>query len=148
LLLVLASAVPLGHGPFGIQYHSLLFQFLRLSQPGEPGPWISIPWNRVAQIYPRALGSLSVVSYDSQRYDGGILSLLHTGYHGVNRHSYIYIYIYIYIYNKRGGKRMNNLKPKESVLDYSENNPTITLHLSFKHNHLFHGHDLTKEMLL
>jgi hypothetical protein len=27
----------------------------------------------VAQIYPRALGSLSVASYDSQGYDGGVL---------------------------------------------------------------------------
>jgi hypothetical protein len=33
----------------------------------------------VAQIYPRALGSLSVASYDSQVYSGGILSRLHTG---------------------------------------------------------------------
>jgi hypothetical protein len=34
----------------------------------------------VAQLYPRALGSLSVASYDSQGYGGGILSRLHTGY--------------------------------------------------------------------
>jgi hypothetical protein len=33
----------------------------------------------VAQIYPRALGSISVASYDSQGYGEGILSLLHTG---------------------------------------------------------------------
>jgi hypothetical protein len=31
----------------------------------------------VAQIYPRALGSLSVASYYSQVYGGGILSRLH-----------------------------------------------------------------------
>jgi hypothetical protein len=37
------------------------------------------PKNRVVQIYPRALGSLSVASYDSHGYGGGILSLLHTG---------------------------------------------------------------------
>jgi hypothetical protein len=37
------------------------------------------PRNKVAQIYPRALGSLSVASYDSQGYGGGILSRLHTG---------------------------------------------------------------------
>jgi hypothetical protein len=29
----------------------------------------------MAQLYPRALGSLSVVSYDSQGYGGGILTL-------------------------------------------------------------------------
>jgi hypothetical protein len=36
--------------------------------------------NRVAQIYPWALGSLSVASYDSQGYGGVILSCLHKGY--------------------------------------------------------------------
>jgi hypothetical protein len=34
----------------------------------------------MVQLYPRALGSLSVASYDSQGYGGGILSRLHTGY--------------------------------------------------------------------
>jgi hypothetical protein len=33
------------------------------------------PSNRVAQLYPRALGSLYVVSYDLQGYGGGILTL-------------------------------------------------------------------------
>jgi hypothetical protein len=33
----------------------------------------------VVHIYPRALGSLSVASYDSQGYGGGILSRLLTG---------------------------------------------------------------------
>jgi hypothetical protein len=33
----------------------------------------------VAQLYPRALGSLFVASYDSQGYGGGILTRLHTG---------------------------------------------------------------------
>jgi hypothetical protein len=38
------------------------------------------PRNRVAKLYPRALGSLFVASYDSQGYGGGILTLLHTGH--------------------------------------------------------------------
>jgi hypothetical protein len=38
------------------------------------------PRNKVAQINPRALGSLSVASYDSQGYNLGILSRLHTGW--------------------------------------------------------------------
>jgi hypothetical protein len=38
MLLVLASAVPLGS-----ESHILLFQFLRLPQPGGPGPRIYIP---------------------------------------------------------------------------------------------------------
>jgi hypothetical protein len=37
------------------------------------------PRNRMAQLYPRALGSIFVASYDSQGYDGGILTRLRTG---------------------------------------------------------------------
>jgi hypothetical protein len=33
--------------------------------------------NRVAQLYPRALGSLYISSYDSQGYGEGILTLLY-----------------------------------------------------------------------
>jgi hypothetical protein len=35
--------------------------------------------NKVAQLYPRALGSLYVASYDLQGNDGGLLTSLHTG---------------------------------------------------------------------
>jgi hypothetical protein len=38
-----------------------------MPQPGESGPRIYSPRNRVAQLYPQSLGSLFVVSYDSQR---------------------------------------------------------------------------------
>jgi hypothetical protein len=41
---------------------------------GQAPVFIS-PRNRVAQLYPRALGSLYIVSYDSQGYGGGILTL-------------------------------------------------------------------------
>jgi hypothetical protein len=57
LLLVLASAVPLWSESHRTQDHILLSQFLRLPQPGGPGPHIYIPRNRVAQIYPRARGN-------------------------------------------------------------------------------------------
>jgi hypothetical protein len=43
LLLVLASAVPLGSEPRGTQTHILLSQFLRLPQPRGPGPRNYIP---------------------------------------------------------------------------------------------------------
>jgi hypothetical protein len=36
--------------------------------------------NRVAQLYPQALGSLSISFYDSQGYGGGIRTILHVGY--------------------------------------------------------------------
>jgi hypothetical protein len=53
----------------------------------------------VAQIYPRALGSLSVACYDSQGYGGGILSHLHTGYAYGNlvKHTYIQLYVSMYV---------------------------------------------------
>jgi hypothetical protein len=34
----------------------------------------------VTQLYPKALGSIFVASYDSQGYAGGIRPRLHTGY--------------------------------------------------------------------
>jgi hypothetical protein len=37
------------------------------------------PRNRMAQLYPQALGSLFVASYDSQGYGGGIRTHLHAG---------------------------------------------------------------------
>jgi hypothetical protein len=37
------------------------------------------PRNRVAQLYPRVLGSLYDASQDSQGYGGGILTSLDTG---------------------------------------------------------------------
>jgi hypothetical protein len=39
------------------------------------------PSNRVARLYPQTLGSLSVASYDSQGYGGGIRPRLHNGMH-------------------------------------------------------------------
>jgi hypothetical protein len=44
---------------------------------GEVPVFLS-PRNRVAQLYPRALGSLFVASYSSQGCGGGILTRLHT----------------------------------------------------------------------
>jgi hypothetical protein len=80
LLLVLTSTVLLGSESRGTQDHILLSQFLRLPHLEGQVPVFISPRNRVAQLYPRALGSLSVVSYDSQGYGGGILSRLHTGW--------------------------------------------------------------------
>jgi hypothetical protein len=59
------------------------------------------PRNSVAQLYPRALGSLFVASYDSQGYGGGIITRLHTGliYGRANKCVYIYIYICVWHLN-------------------------------------------------
>jgi hypothetical protein len=45
----------------------------RLSQIEGPGPRIYIPRNSVVGLYPQALGSLFVISYDSQGYGRGNL---------------------------------------------------------------------------
>jgi hypothetical protein len=37
------------------------------------------PRNRISRLYPQALGSLFVASYDSQGYSGGIRTSLHAG---------------------------------------------------------------------
>jgi hypothetical protein len=47
----------------------------RLPQAAEPGPCIFIP-----RLYPQALGSIFVVSYNSQGYGGGIRPRYHTGW--------------------------------------------------------------------
>jgi hypothetical protein len=74
LLLVLNSAVPWNSGLYFI--HPILKDSPNLE--GQVPVFVS-PRNRGAQIYPRALGSLSIASYNSQGYNGGILFCLHTG---------------------------------------------------------------------
>jgi hypothetical protein len=78
LFLCLARAVTLGSKSRRTHDH---FYCLILDSPNMEGqvPVFIYPRNRVAQLYPRALGSLFVASYDSQGYGGGILKRLHTG---------------------------------------------------------------------
>jgi hypothetical protein len=56
LLLLLASAVPLESESRGTQDHILLTQFLRLSQPGGPGPCIYIPQEQGGPVIPPGTG--------------------------------------------------------------------------------------------
>jgi hypothetical protein len=77
-LLGLARAVTLGSKSCRTHGHILL-SHLRLPQPGDPGPCVYIPRNSMAQLYPRALGSLFVAFYSSQGCVGCILTRLHTG---------------------------------------------------------------------
>jgi hypothetical protein len=74
----------LGWKSRGTRDHILLSQFLRLPKPGDPGPRIYIPQGQGGPDIPPALSSLSVVSYVSQGYGGGILTRLHTGLTGFN----------------------------------------------------------------
>jgi hypothetical protein len=72
LLLILASAVILGSKSRRTQDHILLSQIRDPNLEGEVSVIIS-PRNSVARMYPQVLGSLFVVSYDSQGYGGGFL---------------------------------------------------------------------------
>jgi hypothetical protein len=77
LLLGLASAVILRSESSGTHEHILLSQILDyLNLEGHVPVFIS-PIKRVPQLYPQALGSLFVASYDSPGYGGGIRTRLH-----------------------------------------------------------------------
>jgi hypothetical protein len=79
LLLALASAVILRAESCGTHDHILLSQIRdSLNLEGQVPVFISHR-NRVSQLYPQALGSLFVASYNSQGYGGGIRPRLHTG---------------------------------------------------------------------
>jgi hypothetical protein len=58
-----------------------IFYCLIWDSPNLKGqvPVFISPRNRVAQLHPRAPGSLFVASFDSQGYTGGILTRLYTG---------------------------------------------------------------------
>jgi hypothetical protein len=78
LLLVLASAVILRSESH--ETHDYILSQI-LDSPNLEGqvPVYRSPRNRVARLYPQALGSLFVASYDLQGYGGGIRPRLHTG---------------------------------------------------------------------
>jgi hypothetical protein len=79
LLLVLASAVIFTSESRGTRDHILLSQIRDSPNLEGQVPVFISPRNRVAQLYPQALGSLLVASYDSQGYGGGIRTRLHAG---------------------------------------------------------------------
>jgi hypothetical protein len=72
LLLVLASAVILESESRKTRDHILLSQIRDSHNLDGQVPIFISPRNRVAQLYPQALGSLFVASCDSQGYGGGI----------------------------------------------------------------------------
>jgi hypothetical protein len=79
LLLVLASAFILGSETRGTRDNILLPQIRDSPNLEGQVPIFISPRNRVAQLYPQALCSLFVASYDSQGYGGGIRIRLHAG---------------------------------------------------------------------
>jgi hypothetical protein len=80
LLLVLASAAILRSEYRGTHEDHILFSQIRDSPnlEGQVPVFIS-PRNKVARLYPQALGSLFVASDDSEVYGGGIPPRLHMG---------------------------------------------------------------------
>jgi hypothetical protein len=79
LLLVLASAVILRSDSRGIRGHILLSQIRDSPNLEGQVPVFISARNRMARLYPQAMGSLFVDSYDSQGYRVGIRPGLHTG---------------------------------------------------------------------
>jgi hypothetical protein len=77
LLLGLASTVILRSDSRGTHDHILLSQIRDSTNLEGKVPVFISPRNRVARLYPQALGCLSVSSYDSQGYGGGIRPRLH-----------------------------------------------------------------------
>jgi hypothetical protein len=80
LLLVLGSAVILRSESHGTHDHILLSQIRDSPNLESQVPVHISPRNRVALLYPQALGSLFVASCDSQGYRGGIRPRFHTGF--------------------------------------------------------------------
>jgi hypothetical protein len=78
-LLVIASAVIVRSQSRWIHDLILLSQIRDSPNMGSQVPVFISPRNRVVRLYPQALGSLSVASYDSQSYAGVIRPLLQTG---------------------------------------------------------------------
>jgi hypothetical protein len=76
-LLVFASAVILRSESRGILDNILLSPIRDSPNLEDQVPVIISPRNRVAWLYPQAVGSLFVASYDSQGYGGGIQPGLH-----------------------------------------------------------------------
>jgi hypothetical protein len=66
LLLDLASAVILGSESRWTHDHILLFQIRDSPNLEDQVPTFTSPANRVARLYPQALSSLFVASYDPQ----------------------------------------------------------------------------------
>jgi hypothetical protein len=79
LLLALARAVILGSESSGTHDQILLSQIRDSPNLEGQVPVFISPRNRVAKLYPQALGSLFVSPYDSQGYGGVIRTSLHTG---------------------------------------------------------------------
>jgi hypothetical protein len=79
LLPALTSTVILGSESHRTHDHILLPQIRDSPNlEGQVPVFISLR-SRVAQLYPKALGSLFVASYNSRGYDGGIRPCHHTG---------------------------------------------------------------------
>jgi hypothetical protein len=72
LLLVLASAIILRSDTRGTHDYILQSQIRDSPNLEDQVPVFISPRNRVAQLYPQALGSLFVASDDSRGYGGGI----------------------------------------------------------------------------
>jgi hypothetical protein len=77
--MVIASAVILRSESFGIHDHILVSQIPESPNVEGQVPVFMSTRNRMARLYPQALGSIFVASYDSQGCGGGTPTRLHAG---------------------------------------------------------------------
>jgi hypothetical protein len=77
-MLAFANVVILRSESRGTHDHVLLSQIRDSPNLEGQVPIFISTRNRLDQLYPQALGSLFVASYDSQGYDGNIRPFLHT----------------------------------------------------------------------
>jgi hypothetical protein len=78
-LLALDSTFILRSESRGTHDHILLSLIRDSANQERQVPVFISPRNRLGQLYPQALGSIFIAFYDSQGYDGGIRTRLHTG---------------------------------------------------------------------
>jgi hypothetical protein len=78
MLMVLARAVILRSEALGANDKIVLSQIRDSPNLEGQVPLFISPRNSVDRLYPQALGSLFIVSYDSQGYGGDIRTRLHT----------------------------------------------------------------------
>jgi hypothetical protein len=90
-LLVLTSTVILRSESHRTHDHILLSQIRDSPNLERQVPVFISPRNRVAWLYPQALGSLFVTSYNSQGFSRGIRPYLHTGEWDYDDSEFIFI---------------------------------------------------------
>jgi hypothetical protein len=99
---------------------SKIVSLASIPQPGGTGRSLYVPRDRVAQLYPQTPGSLSVASYESQGYGGGILTGLHMG--KFKHYRVLFNHDLFHEFSYREGNQKMCLQTYIKALKYSKQN--------------------------